>query len=200
MVALAFGRMTVAVGVALLTLTACSTRTEDRLAAAECAPENQRYCAAAVGDLLDVTLADLRPTQPSLGYDEVYYRLGRYTLGEGAADQLLDQWCVTNGQQGLASATPGATISDPASFTCAVAVGAETDESRIPMKTGHRSGWTALPDRWPPHADLVLGGARRRPGHPDTAEGHRESVVVGAGRVLVGDGRARLDLAAGCRR
>ena len=68
MVALAFGRMTVAVGVALLTLTACSTRTEDRPAAAECAPENQRYCAAAVGDLLDVTLADLRPTQPSLGY------------------------------------------------------------------------------------------------------------------------------------
>ncbi|MFY9490307.1 MAG: ParB/Srx family N-terminal domain-containing protein [Mycobacterium sp.] len=135
MVALAFGRMTVAVGVALLTLTACSTRTQDRPAAAECAPENQRYCAAAVGDLLDVTLADLRPTQPSLGYDEVYYRLGRYTLGEGAADQLLDQWCVTNGQQGLASATPGATISDPASFTCAVAVGAETDESRIPMKT-----------------------------------------------------------------
>ena len=135
MVALAFGRMTVAVGVALLTLTACSTRTEDRPTAAECAPENQRYCAAAVGDLLDVTLADLRPTQPSLGYDEVYYRLGRYTLGEGAADQLLDQWCVTNGQQGLASATPGAAISDPASFTCAVAVGAETDESRIPMKT-----------------------------------------------------------------
>ena len=135
MVALDFGRTIVGVGVALMTLTACSTRTENRPASAECAPENQRYCAAAVGDLLDVTLADLRPTQPSLGYDEVYYRLGRYTLGEGAADQLPDQWCATNGQQGLQSATPGATISDPASFTCAVAVGAETDESRTPMKT-----------------------------------------------------------------
>ena len=132
---LAIGRMTVVTGLALLTLTACSTRTEETPTAAVCPEANAEYCAAAVDDLLDITLADLRPTQPSLGYDEVYYRLGRYTLGDGAADQLLDQWCATNGQQTLQSATPGATISDPASFTCTVAVGSETDESRVPMKT-----------------------------------------------------------------
>ena len=132
---LAIGRMTVVAGLALLTLTACSTRTEEKPTAAACPEANAEYCAAAVDDLLDIRLADLRPTQPSLGYDEVYYRLGRYTLGKGAADQLLDQWCATNGQQTLQSATPGATVSDPASFTCAVAVGAETDESKVPMKT-----------------------------------------------------------------
>ena len=132
---LAIGRMTVVAGLALLTLSACSTRTGEKPAAAACPEANAEYCAAAVDDLLDITLADLRPTQPSLGYDEVYYRLGRYTLGDGAADQLLDQWCATNGQQTLQSATPGATVSDPASFTCTVAVGSETDESRVPMKT-----------------------------------------------------------------
>jgi hypothetical protein len=135
MLTLAIGRMTVVAGLALLALTACSTRTEEKPAAAACPEANAAYCAAAVDDLLEIRLADLRPTQPSLGYDEVYYRLGRYTLGDGAADQLLDQWCATNGQQTLQSATPGATISDPASFTCAVAVGAETDESKVPMKT-----------------------------------------------------------------
>jgi len=124
-----------------LTLTACSSPTEPTAAGTEepaaqtCAPGNDRYCTAAVGDLLEIPLSDLRPTQPSLGYDEVYYRLGRYTIGEGAAGALLDQWCVTNGQQGLQSARPDATITDPGSFTCAVAVGSETAESQTPMKT-----------------------------------------------------------------
>ena len=128
-------RVTVAAGVALLTLAACGTQTEDKPTAAGCTESAERFCAAAVGDLLDVTLNELRPTQPSLGYDEVYYRLGRYTLGPGAAANLLDQWCATNGQEGLESAPAGASLADPASFRCAVPVGAETDESKIPMKT-----------------------------------------------------------------
>ena len=136
MVDVNIARKTIGVAAALiLTTTACGTRTEDRLAAAACTQSNPRYCAASAGDLLDVTLADLRPTQPALGYDEVYYRLGRYTLGAGAPDQLLDQWCATNGQEGLESANPGATVTDPASFTCALAVGSETVESKVPMKT-----------------------------------------------------------------
>lgn len=124
-----------AAGVALLTLAACSTRTETAPAASSCAEPNERFCAAAVGDLLEVRLAELRPTQPSLGYDEVYYRLGRYTLGAGAADQLLDQWCATNGQEALKDATPAASLGDTPSFTCAVGVGSETEESKAPMKT-----------------------------------------------------------------
>jgi hypothetical protein len=94
----------------LLAVTGCATRTEDKpapAAAPACPQANERFCAAGVDDLLDIRLDELKPTQPSLGYDEVYYRLGRYTLGAGAADQLLDQWCATNGQEGLESATPG---------------------------------------------------------------------------------------------
>src|SRR5689334_12002229 len=33
-------------------------------------------CAAKAGDLIDVRLDELHATQPSLGYDEVYYKLG----------------------------------------------------------------------------------------------------------------------------
>jgi hypothetical protein len=131
-------RIIAAAAITLLAVAGCATRTEDKPAPAAspaCPQANERFCAAGVGDLLDIRLDELKPTQPSLGYDEVYYRLGRYTLGAGAADQLLDQWCATNGQGGLESATPGATVIDPASFTCALAVGSETDESKVPMKT-----------------------------------------------------------------
>jgi hypothetical protein len=134
-------RWTLGAWATLLALTACSAPaqqsadTQPQQPAIPCAEQNARYCAAAEGDLLEVTLDQLRPTQPSLGYDEVYYRLGRYTLGAGAADQLLDQWCVTNGQGGLDGADAGASIADPTSFRCAVAVGSETSESTAVMKT-----------------------------------------------------------------
>ncbi len=126
-----------AIGVLVVTAAGagCAPRTETAKTADPCPEQNQRNCAAAVGDLLEVTLGDLKPTQPSLGYDEVYYRLGRYTLGRDAADNLLDQWCATNGQGALTSAQPGAVITDPATFACEVPVGSETDESKVPMKT-----------------------------------------------------------------
>lgn len=40
------------------------------------------YLCAKPGDIVDVRIGDVHPTQPSLGYDEVYYKLGRYTLGK----------------------------------------------------------------------------------------------------------------------
>lgn len=130
-------RATAALGALIVAVAGagCSPRTEPTKAAESCPEQNRRTCAAAVGDLFEVTLGDLKPTQPSLGYDEVYYRLGRYTLGTDAADNLFDQWCATNGQGGLKSAEPGATVTDPASFTCEIPVGSETDESKVPMKT-----------------------------------------------------------------
>ena len=130
-------RAVCALSVTLVTLSGCATatRTEERPAAAPCSGPNERYCSAASGDLLELSLGELRPTQPSLGYDEVYYRLGRYTLGPDGTEQLLDQWCATNGQEALGEAQTGAKISDPTSFSCAVAVGSETDETKAPMKT-----------------------------------------------------------------
>ncbi|MFJ1745453.1 ParB/Srx family N-terminal domain-containing protein [Streptomyces sp. NPDC088116] len=95
--------------------------------------------AAKAGDLVDVTLDQLHPTQPSIGFDQIYYKLGRYgsTKDEqaGSVNKRFDDWCETNGQGEAATAGSGATLSDPSSFSCTVPLGEETDETRAAMKT-----------------------------------------------------------------
>lgn len=93
------------------------------------------YGCAKAGELLDVRIGDVLPTQPSLGYDEVYYKLGRYTLGKDEINKKFDDWCEANGQGVAATAKPGAKLSDSASFTCTIATGQETADSIAPMKT-----------------------------------------------------------------
>ena len=90
---------------------------------------------ATAGDLIDVALADLHPTQPSLGYDEVFFRVGRYTLGAGASSPVFDAWCGANGQGAVKAVGTGATVADRESFTCEVPVGSETPETTAGMKT-----------------------------------------------------------------
>ncbi|MGB7239965.1 MAG: ParB/Srx family N-terminal domain-containing protein [Rhodococcus sp. (in: high G+C Gram-positive bacteria)] len=87
------------------------------------------------GDLLDVRIGDVHATQPSLGYDEVYYKLGRYTLGKDEINKKFDDWCEANGQVEASSATMESRLDDPSSFTCAAPVGQETADSIEPMKT-----------------------------------------------------------------
>lgn len=95
------------------------------------------YADAEAGDLLDVRIGDVHPTQPSIGYDEIYYKLGRYdaTLGKDAVNKRFGDWCEANGQLDAVAAEPTATLSDPASFTCELPLGSETDKSRAAMKT-----------------------------------------------------------------
>ncbi|MFJ1644348.1 ParB/Srx family N-terminal domain-containing protein [Streptomyces sp. NPDC088258] len=94
---------------------------------------------AKAGDLLDVTLDQLHPTQPAIGFDQIYYKLGRYTStkdeANGDLNKRFDDWCETNGQEKAATVTSGAVLTDPSSFTCSVPVGEETDETRAAMKT-----------------------------------------------------------------
>ncbi|MEU9851779.1 ParB/Srx family N-terminal domain-containing protein [Streptomyces sp. NPDC047974] len=98
-------------------------------------PTPQEYLCAKAGDLVEVRIGDVRPTQPSLGHDEVYYKLGRFTLGKDEINKKFDEWCETNGQAEAASAAPDARLDDPTSFTCALPVGEETPESVAAMKT-----------------------------------------------------------------
>ncbi|KAB1643792.1 hypothetical protein F8O06_11950 [Pseudoclavibacter sp. CFCC 14310] len=103
------------------------------------APDRTGYLAAKPGDLVDVRIGDVHPTQPSLGYDEVYYKLGRYTQGKdearGKLNKKFDDWCETNGQGEAKAAPAGARLDDPTSFTCEIALGAETEDSTAAMKT-----------------------------------------------------------------
>lgn len=97
-------------------------------------PDAQYLCAQP-GDLLDVRIGDVHPTQPSLGYDEVYYKLGRYTLGKDAVNKKFDDWCEADGRIAAATVQPNARLDDPSSFTCQLPVGGETASSIAAMKT-----------------------------------------------------------------
>ena len=104
---------------------------------ASCVVGDARELCAPVGELLDVRIGDVHPTQPSLGYDEVYYKLGRYDaeLSKDTINKKFADWCEANGQQDAASAQPNATLTDPSTFTCTVPVGSEPADTIAPMKT-----------------------------------------------------------------
>jgi hypothetical protein len=91
---------------------------------------------AEAGELLDVRLGDLHPTQAVLGYYEVFYKLGRYQAGKDAVNKRFDDWGEANGQtQAKPPVSPDAQLSDQPPCECAVALGQETEDSIAPMKT-----------------------------------------------------------------
>lgn len=68
------------------------------------------YTCAQPGDLIDVRLGELHPTQAVLGFDQVFYKLGRYGSDRdeaaGGVNKRFDDWCETNGQEEAATAAP----------------------------------------------------------------------------------------------
>ncbi|MBS1895805.1 MAG: LPXTG cell wall anchor domain-containing protein [Actinobacteria bacterium] len=124
-------------GSVLAAVPASAAETPTDVKDASCSVGDLRDLCAPVGELLDVRVGDVHPTQPSLGYDEVYYKLGRYdaALSKDAINKKFADWCEANGQQDAASAQPGATLTDPSTFTCTVPVGSETADTIAPMKT-----------------------------------------------------------------
>lgn len=96
------------------------------------------YAHAQAGDYVKARIGDLLPTQPSLGYDEVGYKLGRYLYGKKTQDPFgkkFGDWCEAAGLADVASAEPNARIDDPSSFTCTLLPGQETTESANLAKT-----------------------------------------------------------------
>lgn len=93
------------------------------------------YLCATPGQLLEVRIGEVAATQPSLGYDQIYYKLGRYTLGKDAINNTFGDWCEADGRVDVASARPGARLDDPSSFSCEVPRGAETADGLAEMKT-----------------------------------------------------------------
>ena len=110
--------------------------------AADAPPQFQNtttdYAHAQAGDYVKARIGDLLPTQPSLGYDEVGYKLGRYLYGKKSQDPFgkkFGDWCEAAGLEDVASAEPNARIDDPSSFTCTLQPGQETTESANLAKT-----------------------------------------------------------------
>lgn len=116
----------------------------------------------AAASILQVRLSDLRPTQGAVGHDQIRAILGRWQGGpipsawQDDPDLLMrylrqtlrkkfDDYCVTNGQGGLATGTlmqpatlRAARLDTPASFTCTDAPGSHPDSLKtVVIGPGH---------------------------------------------------------------
>lgn len=105
-----------------------------RLLPAVCTPLSaptpiSTYLQATAGQNILVTMADLRPTQPAIGRDQIYYKLGRYAA---QPSKNFDDACENNGQNKTAKNGIPATarIDDLSSFTCTKPVGDKPEDMK----------------------------------------------------------------------
>ncbi len=113
-------------------------------------PRNTAYLDAKPGDILEVRIEELTPTQAALGYDQIHYKLGRWqgdfdrpTWQADAANQLdylnrtvgkkFDDYCEDTGQGERAHAfqtieeAKAARLDQPDTFECKDPPGAHPD-------------------------------------------------------------------------
>lgn len=79
------------------------------------------------GDVVEVSLEQLHPTQAVVGYDQIYYNLGRFAKHRG---KLFDEYCQSNGQGDARYVPKAADIQRPGSFECDSKVGAHPKEMK----------------------------------------------------------------------
>ena len=83
---------------------------------------------AHTGELIEVALNDLRPTQGAIGYDQIYYKLGRYEL---QPEKKFDDFCADEGMGGVATNgySSESQLKNSASFICTTTDGNARDRS-----------------------------------------------------------------------
>ncbi|MCJ0761813.1 ParB/Srx family N-terminal domain-containing protein [Variovorax terrae] len=74
---------------------------------------------------LTITLGDARPTQPAIGYDQIFYKLARYNNTANASTQWkkeFDDYCeatgLTDGAKGASVIAGTSLLTSTSSFTC----------------------------------------------------------------------------------
>ncbi|MGO1297834.1 MAG: ParB/Srx family N-terminal domain-containing protein [Vibrio sp.] len=80
-----------------------------------------------VGDIIDVSLNELHPTQPAVGFDQVMYKLGRYRYDR---KKMFDEICEANGQRGIASFHQQSVITAAETYRCKAPVGTEKQDMK----------------------------------------------------------------------
>ncbi|MEZ9545333.1 MULTISPECIES: ParB-like protein, partial [Vibrio] len=79
------------------------------------------------GDVINLGLHELKPTQPSVGYDQIMYKLGRYQFDQ---EKMFDEICEANGQKGVVSIKDQAHPNIPSTFTCEMETGARKKDMK----------------------------------------------------------------------
>lgn len=134
-----------------LMLAACNGGGEDEgdspVAGAPADTRNPTYLAAKPGDVIKVRIEALHPTQAAIGYDQIYYKLGRwqgdFDRATWAADPVkqldylnrtvgkkFSDYCEDMGATGAQAFTSiaqarAARLDQPATFQCTAAMGAD---------------------------------------------------------------------------
>jgi len=79
------------------------------------------------GQVIEVTLEQLHPTQAVVGFDQIHYSLGLFAAKPAKA---FDEYCETNGQGEAANVPKNADLRQPASFSCASPVGTHASDMK----------------------------------------------------------------------
>lgn len=79
------------------------------------------------GDVVAVTLSELHPTQPAVGYDQIMYKLGRFQFDR---EKLFDEIYEANGQKGVTSFSENAHPNIPSTFQCDEKIGANKKDMK----------------------------------------------------------------------
>ncbi|MGK5013539.1 ParB/Srx family N-terminal domain-containing protein [Janthinobacterium sp. MDB2-8] len=131
LLALSFSNAAWAKDVAVATAPALSARQQALMATAVGSAAHPR--------ILQVRLDELHPTQPAIGYDQVYYKLGRYAAEEKhiadiAKPKKFSDLCEANGQgdvlPGTANAAGATLAAPPAGYRCKAAVGSRPGDMK----------------------------------------------------------------------
>lgn len=95
--------------------------------AVSCVALAEDYRAAKPGELLQVRLEQLRPTQAVVGHEQIYYKLGRFAK---EPNKLFDEYCEANGQGESSKVPKDASLHKPESFSCQAEVGSRSSEMK----------------------------------------------------------------------
>jgi len=79
------------------------------------------------GDLIEISLEQLHPTQAVVGFDQIYYKLGRFASDRS---KLFDEYCETNGQGKSTRVPKEADLFRPDSFECKSPVGKHPEDMK----------------------------------------------------------------------
>jgi hypothetical protein len=91
------------------------------------AAQAQAFSSPQPGQVIEVALEQLHPTQAVVGFDQIYYSLGLFADKRA---KLFDEYCETNGQGESDKVPSDADLHTPASFSCKSPVGTHPEDMK----------------------------------------------------------------------
>ena len=82
--------------------------------------QTQAFSTPQPGQVINVALEQLHPTQAVIGFDQIHYKLGVFA---DSPKKVFDEYCETNGQGEAGKVPKDADLHKPGSFTCKDPVG-----------------------------------------------------------------------------